>query len=57
MEKNQLVKISGKQISTTSRIVAEQFKKRHYDVLKSIENLECSEDFTERNFSFSVCKR
>lgn len=36
---------------TTSLIVAERFDKQHKDVLKAIRNLECSEEFTGRNFA------
>lgn len=35
---------------TDSRRIASKFGKRHADVLRSIKNLECSADFTERNF-------
>lgn len=38
-------------IVTTSRIVAEKFNKRHSDVIRSIENLDCSTDFNQRNFT------
>ena len=38
---------------TSSLNVAEVFNKRHADVLRSIENLDCSVDFTERNFALS----
>lgn len=38
---------------TDSRIVAKQFGKRHSDVLRAIENLDCSEVFRERNFALS----
>ncbi len=37
----------------SSRYVAENFGKRHDDVLKSIRNLGCSEEFRLRNFSES----
>ena len=37
----------------TSLQVAEHFKKRHGDVLRAIRDLECSTEFTERNFAFS----
>lgn len=40
--------------ATTSRVIAQTFNKRHRDVLKSIKNLKCSEDFTERNFALST---
>lgn len=36
---------------TTSMAVAEHFGKLHKDVLKAIKNLECSAEFTERNFA------
>jgi anti-repressor protein len=35
---------------TTSRDVAEEFEKEHKVVLKAIENLECSQDFSRHNF-------
>lgn len=38
---------------TTSLIVAEEFEKRHADVLRAIAALECSAGFTERNFALS----
>lgn len=37
----------------TSLDVAETFNKRHADVLRDIENLECSDGFRERNFALS----
>ena len=55
-----LVKIVGakneEQIVTSSRMVAEKFEKRHSDVLRSIANLECSPEFTQRNFALSSYK-
>lgn len=39
---------------TTSKLVAEKFGKRHSDVLRAIDNLECSKEFTERNFALKV---
>jgi anti-repressor protein len=36
---------------TTSRLIAEKFNKRHSDVLKAIDNMECSDSFRERNFA------
>lgn len=38
---------------TTSLIVAKNFDKQHKDVLRRIENLECSQYFTQRNFTLS----
>lgn len=40
-------------LTTTSRQVAEVFEKRHADVLRDIENMSCSENFTQRNFALS----
>lgn len=37
-------------IVTTSRIVAEKFGKRHDHVLRSIKNLDCSQEFAHLNF-------
>jgi Rha family phage regulatory protein len=39
---------------TDSLTVAETFGKRHNDVLRDIRNLECSEEFRERNFAQST---
>lgn len=39
---------------TTSLIVAEVFGKRNSDVLRDIRNLNCSDDFRERNFALMV---
>ena len=41
------------QITTTSNQVAEHFGKVHRDVVRAIENLECSRDFRLRNFAQS----
>lgn len=43
----------GGQLWTTSREVAGKFGKRHDTVLRSIRNLECSDDFRRRNFAES----
>lgn len=39
---------------TSSRNIAEVFGKRHADVLRAIEKLECSVDFHERNFALMI---
>lgn len=39
------------QVTTTSLHVAEHFGKRHDDVIKRIRALECSDDFSARNFA------
>jgi Rha family phage regulatory protein len=49
----ELIAIDG-QITTTSTQVAEHFGKRHADVLRAIGKLECSAEFTERNFALMV---
>ncbi len=41
----------GKELFVTSRFVAEKFEKNHKDVLKAIENVECSEEFSRRSFA------
>lgn len=48
---NQLVFIQDGKTVTDSLTVAEVFGKRHSDVLRSIDNLECSAEFNERNFA------
>lgn len=46
-----LVIISDNKALTSSRKIAEKFKKNHKEILRSINNLECSEDFNRRNFA------
>ncbi|MCP3738796.1 Rha family transcriptional regulator [Rossellomorea sp. BNER] len=46
-----LVFIKNGQVVTDSLKLAKKFDKRHGDVIRAIENLECSEDFNERNFA------
>lgn len=46
-----LVQSIGAVAMTTSLVVAEKFGKRHKDVLRAIGNLDCSPDFTGRNFA------
>jgi len=38
---------------TTSKVVADSFGKIHRDVMRSIKNLDCSDEFRERNFAQS----
>lgn len=50
-------KINKEEITVaTSLDVAETFNKRHSDVLRDIDNLNCSKEFTERNFALSSYK-
>lgn len=53
-EKDEIVNITrdGKTI-TTSLILADSFGKIHRDVLRTIKNLECSDEFSLRNFAQS----
>lgn len=46
-----LCEIKDGQVVTTSLRVAEIFSKQHKDVLKAIRDLDCSDDFRERNFA------
>ena len=39
---------------TSSLGVADRFEKRHADVLRAIAEMDCSQDFRERNFAFST---
>ncbi len=48
-----IVEIDDGKMFTTSLTVAQAFEKEHKDVLKVISNLECSDDFRERNFALS----
>lgn len=48
-----LVMVSNDRVVTTSLQVAEYFGKPHYDVLKSIKSLDCSDLFRDGNFSLS----
>ena len=45
-----IVEIDGGNMFTTSLIVAQAFEKEHFNVLRDIEKLECSETFRALNF-------
>ena len=45
--------VDRNKVWTTSRDVAAKFKKNHRDVIRSVKNLDCSEEFTQRNFALS----
>lgn len=51
-----LIKMDNGQPLTTSRIVADAFKKTHKDVLRAVDKLDCSEEFRGRNFALSSYK-
>lgn len=46
-----LVSIDGGEPRTTSLAVAKKFGKRHADILRAIKNIDCSKEFTKRNFA------
>lgn len=50
----ELVKNIDGQACTSSRAIADKFGKEHKDVLRAIKNLECSEEFSQRNFTPST---
>lgn len=54
---NKLVIITDKKAVTSSLTIASVFEKQHKDVLRAIENLDCSEDFRQRNFAPTVSYR
>lgn len=45
-----IVQINENRMFTTSLVIAEAFEKEHKNVLRDIENLECSEEFNRLNF-------
>jgi Rha family phage regulatory protein len=49
----ELVYVQEDKVLTTSRLIANKFRKQHKDVLKKIKNLDCSEDFRKRNFALT----
>lgn len=46
-----LVRISGNRLVTTSLEISNHFGKKHKDILRAIQHLECSKEFNERNFA------
>ncbi|MGC0155037.1 Rha family transcriptional regulator [Chromobacterium vaccinii] len=48
---NDFVMLAGDKIVTDSRRVAKAFNKRHGDVLRAVDRLDCGEDFSQRNFA------
>ena len=45
------LKFENQQITCSSLDISNHFEKQHKDVLRAIRNLECSQEFTERNFA------
>ena len=53
----EIMKINKEDVTVvTSLDIAETFGKRHADVLRDIEHLQCSEEFTQRNFALTAYK-
>lgn len=50
----ELVSIENEVPRTTSLVVAKFFGKRHSDVLRAITKLDCSEEFSQRNFALVI---
>lgn len=46
-----LVRISGDRLVTTSLEISNHFGKKHKDILRAIQHIECSKEFNERNFA------
>lgn len=46
-----LVTIDHEKIVTDSRTLAKTFRKSHKDVLRAFDNLQCSPEFSQRNFA------
>jgi Rha family phage regulatory protein len=50
---DQFIFAQGETLKTTSLKVAEAFGKQHKDVIRKLNGLDCSQDFTQRNFALS----
>lgn len=50
---NDIILQSGSKLTTTSKIVSDVFSKVHRNIIRDIENLDCSDDFREHNFEQS----
>lgn len=52
-----LIHQNGDRLFVSSLDISNHFSKRHNDVLRAIENLDCSDDFRQRNFAQTVYHR
>jgi len=50
----EFVSLNDTTLTTDTRRVARHFHKRHADVLRAVEALDCSEDYRERNFALTM---
>ncbi len=53
----EFVSMSGETLTTDSRRVAKHFGKRHRDVLRAIDRMDCSPEYRQRNFAQTVDHR
>lgn len=51
---SEFVVLNDTTLTTDSRRVAKHFKKEHRSVLRAYDNLECSDEFRQRNFAQTV---
>ncbi len=49
----ELLRVENGEIGVTSKVIADSFGKVHRDVLRAIDDLDCSESFRARNFAHS----
>lgn len=54
--KSEIIQMVGGKPATTSLIIAKKFEREHFNVLRDIEKLECSQAFRELNFEASSYK-
>ena len=52
-----LVRLSGDRLIVSSLDISNHFGKQHKDVLRAVDNLECSDEFRRRNFAPTVYHR
>ncbi|WP_423250099.1 Rha family transcriptional regulator [Vibrio mediterranei] len=44
---------NAEELVTVSKLVSQAFGKRHDDILRKLKSLDCSQEFTHRNFAES----
>jgi len=50
---NEIVFCENQEALTTSLLIANKFNKRHSDILRAIKNIQCSAEFSQRNFALA----
>lgn len=53
LDAKEFITTQNSELRTTTLKVAEAFNKLHKDILRKIESIDCSKEFTERNFTLS----